>query len=171
VRSPLSVLVLGDTHLGEDLARLPSEVWELADRADVVLHTGDVTSPALLDALAERSELHAVLGNNDAGLERRLPEEVRLDLGGVSLAMLHDSGPTAGRRRRLARRFPTAQLIVFGHSHQPLIDADGPGPVLLNPGSPTQRRREPVHTVAWVDIAAGEVRGAELVEVGPLATR
>ena len=166
----VSVLVVSDTHLGAALDRLPDAVWALADRADAILHAGDVTGPQLLDALAERATLHAVLGNNDLGLEGRLPEVVETELGGVRIAMVHDSGPTAGRHGRLARRFPDADVVVFGHSHRPLVEQVVDGPLLVNPGSPTQRRREPVHTVAWLELGGGSVRRAEIVEVGPLAS-
>jgi putative phosphoesterase len=164
----MQVLVMSDTHLSAaTLDRLPSEVWDMADAADVVLHAGDVVEAALLSALSERATVHAVLGNNDHGL--RLPEVVALDLDGVRLAMVHDSGPRAGRERRLARRFPDARVVVFGHSHAPLVEEGAAGQLLVNPGSPTQRRHQPVHTVAHLEVAEGEVRRAEIVEVGPLA--
>lgn len=166
----VDVLVLSDTHLGAaTLERLPAEVWEMAEVADVVLHAGDVVDGALLDALGERAVTHAVLGNNDHGLEGRLPEALELELGGVSVAMVHDSGATAGRAARLQRRFPGAQVVVFGHSHDPLVEQVPGGPLLVNPGSPTQRRRQPVHTVARLELRDGAIRRAELVEVGPLA--
>jgi uncharacterized protein len=167
---PVRVLVLSDTHLGaRTLDRLPTEVWDLAERADVVLHAGDVTDQALLDALAERAPVHAVLGNNDHGLARTLPGALEVELGGVAVAMVHDSGSRAGRHRRMAKAFPEADVVVFGHSHEPMIERVDGGPLLVNPGSPTQRRRQPVHTVAWLDLAGGRVQRAELVEVGPLA--
>ena len=165
-----TLLVLSDTHLGADLDRLPPEVWSMADEADAILHAGDVTGPELLAALAERAPLHAVLGNNDRGLERTLPEVRELELAGVRLAMVHDSGPTAGRAARLRRRFPDAAVVVFGHSHDPVVERGDDGLLLVNPGSPTQRRRQPVHTVARLELADGEVRAAEIVPVGPLAT-
>jgi putative phosphoesterase len=165
----VQVLVLSDTHLRPDtLVRLPAEVWSMAAEAEVILHAGDVTDGALLDALAEHAPVHAVLGNNDRGLEARLPEVLELDLGGVSLAMLHDAGPRASRPGRMARRFPGAQVVVFGHSHDPYLEQVDGGPLLVNPGSATQRRRQPVHTVAWLELTGGEVHSAELVEVGPL---
>ncbi len=165
----MQVLVLSDTHLGPDtLERRPAEVWSMADDVDDVLHAGDVTDGALLDALADHAPVHAVLGNNDRGLEARLPEVLELDLGGVAVAMLHDAGPRAGRPGRMARRFPGAQVVIFGHSHEPYLEQVEGGPLLVNPGSATQRRRQPVHTVALLDLAAGEVRGAVLLEVGPL---
>jgi putative phosphoesterase len=163
------VLVVADTHLGAaSLDRMPPEVWTMADQADVVLHAGDVVEQAVLDAFAARAELHAVLGNNDHGLGSVLPTEVRIELAGVPIAMLHDSGPTAGRERRLHTRFPEHHVVVFGHSHQPLVHRSDHGQLLVNPGSPTQRRRQPVHTVAWLEIARGGIVQADLVEVGPL---
>jgi putative phosphoesterase len=164
----VKVLVLSDTHLGPDsVERLPAEVWALAADADVVLHAGDVTDAALLEALSERAPVHAVLGNNDRGLDGQLPEVLELDLGGVAVAMLHDSGPRVGRPGRMARRFPGAQVVVFGHSHDPHLEQVDGGPLLVNPGSATQRRRQPVHTVAWLELDDGQVRDAKLVEVGP----
>jgi uncharacterized protein len=168
--SPVRVLVLSDTHLGSGtLDRLPAEVWDLAARADLALHAGDVVEQSLLDALAERAPVHAVLGNNDRGLVGVLPGVLELDLGGVAVAMVHDAGPRAGRHRRMGETFPGAAVVVFGHSHEPVIEQVEGGPLLVNPGSPTQRRRQPVHTVAWLELAAGRVRRAELVEVGPFA--
>jgi putative phosphoesterase len=164
-------LVVADTHLTPaTLDRMPAEVWTMADRADVVLHAGDVVDEAVLAALGVHAPIHAVLGNNDVG-RLELPAEVRLALAGTAVAMVHDSGPTAGRHRRMARRFPDAAVVVFGHSHAPLVEREGDGPLLVNPGSPTHRRRQPVHTVAWLDLADGRAPTAELVEVGPLVSR
>lgn len=166
----MKLLLLSDTHLGEDtLDRMPAAVWAMAEDADVVLHAGDVVESAVLVALAECAPVHAVLGNNDHSLHGRLPEVLELDLDGVRIAMIHDSGPQTGRGRRMTSRFPGARLVVFGHSHDPLIEAVVGGPLLVNPGSPTQRRRQPVHTVAWVELDAGQLTRAELVEVGPMA--
>jgi putative phosphoesterase len=162
------VLVLSDTHLSStSLHRMPAEVWDLAAASDVVLHAGDVTDPAVLAALAERAEVHAVLGNNDHGVE--LPGVLVRRLGGVEVAMVHDSGPRAGRAARMARTFPMARVVVFGHSHEPVLEETEHGQLLVNPGSPTQRRRQPVHTVALLELEAGEVRRAEVRPVGPLA--
>ncbi len=167
----MRALVVADTHLTPaTLDRMPAEVWAMAEAADAVLHAGDVVSEPVLDALAERAPLHAVLGNNDEGL-LSLPEVVELDLAGHRVAMVHDSGPTAGRHRRMARRFPDADVVVFGHSHAPLVERDGDGPLLVNPGSPTHRRRQPVHTVAWLDLAPDVPPTATIVEVGPLTRR
>ena len=165
----MRALVVADTHLtAASLDRMPGEVWAMAAAADVVLHAGDVVDAAVLDALGDRAPVHAVQGNNDEG-RLALPDVVTLDLDGTTVAMVHDSGPTTGRHRRMARRFPTAAVVVFGHSHAPLVEREGTGPLLVNPGSPTHRRRQPVHTVAWLDLAPGHPPTAEVVEVGPLA--
>src|SRR3546814_4820736 len=101
----LEALVLSDTHLRPDtLERLPREVWDLAEVADVILHAGDVVDVAVLHALADIAPVHAVLGNNDHGLRGELPEVLELELAGVKVAMVHDSGARAGRERRMARR-------------------------------------------------------------------
>jgi putative phosphoesterase len=162
------VLVLSDTHLSSrSLDRMPEEVWGLAAASDAVLHAGDVTDPAVLAALADHAEVHAVLGNNDHGVD--LPDVVVRELGGVEVAMVHDSGPRRGREARMARAFPSARVVVFGHSHDPVLEDTEHGQLLVNPGSPTQRRRQPVHTVALLELEDGEVRHAEVRPVGPLA--
>lgn len=169
-RVGVHVLVVSDTHLtAATLDRMPVEVWAMAEQADVVLHAGDAVEAAVLEAFTHRAPTHAVLGNNDRALIGALPETVELELGGVRVAMIHDSGPTAGRHRRLARRFPDADVVVFGHSHDPLVERADDGPLLVNPGSPVQRRRQPVHTVAWLELAHGKVSTAEVRPVGPLA--
>jgi putative phosphoesterase len=150
---------------------MPAEVWDLAARSDLVLHLGDLVDGAVLDALNERAPTRAVLGNNDHGLTGRLPQTDELEVGGVDIAMIHDSGPTAGRERRLARRFPHADVVLFGHSHQPVLARTESGLLLMNPGSPTQRRRQPVHTVGLLELSEGAVCSAVIHEVGPLAAR
>lgn len=166
----MRVLVLADTHLGPDtLDRMPAEVWVMAAEADAILHAGDVVHPAVLAALQERAPVHAVLGNNDHELRGRLPEVLELDLGGVQVGIVHDSGLSSGRGARMRRRFPDAHVVVFGHSHDPLIESATDDLLLVNPGSPTQRRRQPVHTVARLELDDGVVTDAAIVEVGPLA--
>jgi putative phosphoesterase len=159
------VLVLADTHLKEgQLGRLPQVVWHLADEADLILHAGDVVDGALLEALAERAPVHAVRGNNDAALAE-LPDEVLVDVAGVRIALTHDSGARRGREPRLFRRFPDADVVVFGHSHQPVAEWSQHGQLLFNPGSPTQRRRAPQRTVGLLTVDAGEIVDHELVVV------
>lgn len=154
----MEILVLADTHVRADRRRdLPAEVWDAADRAHLILHAGDVMTGSLLDDLAVRAPLRAVLGNNDAGLETRLPEQDELEVGGVRIALVHDSGPTKGRAARLHRRFPDADLVVFGHSHQPLDEEGTDGQRLFNPGSCTERRRAPHRTYGLLQVDDGRI--------------
>lgn len=163
------VLVLSDTHLGAPtLDRMPAEVWAMAEAADLVVHAGDVVQRAVLDALAERAPTHAVLGNNDRELIGELPDVLEVDVAGTRIGIIHDSGPTNGRAARMARRFPDARVVVFGHSHDPVAEETEHGQLLVNPGSPTQRRRQPVHTVAWLELDGASV-AARIVPVGPLS--
>ena len=161
----MKVLVLADTHISPARPgrRLPDAVYEMLDEADAVLHAGDVTSPELLAELGGFAPVHAVLGNNDVAL--RLPERLEVDLDGVRVAMIHDSGSSSGRTGRLRRWFPAADVVVFGHSHLPWNEVDPGGQLHLNPGSPTERRMAPTKTVAWLELAEGEVRRAEIVNV------
>ncbi|PSO47179.1 MAG: metallophosphoesterase [Actinobacteria bacterium QS_8_72_14] len=143
------VLVVADTHIRRGSSRtLPPAVYEHATHADVILHAGDVLVGEVLADLARFAPVHAVLGNNDPELTRHLPETLQLELDGLTVAMVHDSGQRKGRARRLARWFPEADVVVFGHSHIPVNEAGVSRQWLLNPGSPTERRRQPHHTVA-----------------------
>jgi hypothetical protein len=145
------------------LVGLPDGVYELLDRADAVLHAGDVTAPELLHELAGFAPVHAVLGNNDVSLQ--LPERLEVELAGVRVAMVHDSGPKAGRAGRLRRLFPDADVVVFGHSHLPWREVDPGGQLHFNPGSPTERRMAPTRTAGWLELDAAEVRRADIVDV------
>ena len=159
------MLVLADTHLRADLDKLPPEVWDELDRSDVVLHAGDVVTPHLLEALGRRALVHAVLGNNDLALVGRLPDRLELELDGVRIGMVHDSGTSGGRERRMRRWFPRADLVIFGHSHDP-VDAEGDdGQRLFNPGSAVQRRRQPQRTIGLLDLAAGRIVEHRIVPV------
>lgn len=152
----MHVLVVADTHIRRNSSRtLPPGVYEHAEQAEVILHAGDVLVGEVLDDLARFAPVHAVLGNNDPELVSRLPETLELDLDGLAVAMVHDSGQTKGRARRLRRWFPDADLVVFGHSHIPVSEAGEDGQWLLNPGSPTERRRQPHHTVATFEADDG----------------
>ena len=162
----MRALVLADTHLGPDLDKLPSGVWDELERADVVLHAGDVVTQHLLDALGRRAPVHAVLGNNDRALVGRLPDRIELELAGVRVGMVHDSGARGGRERRMRRWFPRADIVVFGHSHDP-VDAEGEdGQRLFNPGSAVQRRRQPHRTLGLLDLADGEIVDHRIVPLG-----
>ena len=152
--SPLAV-VIADTHIPRRARTLPEGLTPYLERADLVLHAGDLMDPALLDELAACAPVEAVRGNLDPP-EAGLPETLELELGGVRVAMIHDSGPRRGRRARARRRFPDARVLVFGHSHIPFLE-DEDGLMLLNPGSPTDRRRQPRHTFALLRAEEGEV--------------
>ena len=151
------MLVLADTHLHHDLSKLPAEVWAHVDDAHVVLHAGDVVTGDLLDGLRARRPVHAVLGNNDHDLVGLLPDRLEVDLGGLQVGMVHDSGARAGRPGRLRRWFPTAGLVIFGHSHEPVDDEGVDGQRMFNPGSAVQRRRQPHKTLGRLTIVAGEL--------------
>jgi putative phosphoesterase len=161
----MRALIVSDTHL-RMAGDLPISLLPLLGAADVVLHAGDITAVGVLDRFAEFAPVHAVLGNNDAPYVGLLPERCTIDLDGVTVGMVHDSGPTAGRPQRVRRWFPTVDVVVFGHSHQPVCERLDDGGVLLNPGSPTQRRSAPTHTVAWLCCDAGAVVEVEIVDLG-----
>ncbi|MDA3039687.1 MAG: metallophosphoesterase family protein [Actinomycetota bacterium] len=151
------VLVLADTHLPAHRAdALPVEIWDVARRATGILHAGDVVCPELLDALGRLAPLHAVLGNNDLG-QLDLPERLEVQLSGVRIAMVHDSGARLGRGARMRRWFPDAAVVIFGHSHDPMNERGAGGQLLFNPGSPTQRRRQPACSYGWLRLEDGRV--------------
>jgi putative phosphoesterase len=157
------VVVLADTHLRSGSTRtMPVAAMGHLRKADVILHAGDVLEPWVLDDLADLAPVHAVLGNNDHGVE--LPERRIVEIGGVAVGMVHDSGARTGREQRMRRWFPACDLVVFGHSHIPL-DRFSAGQRLLNPGSPTDRRTQPHHTLALVDITDGRLTKTRIVEL------
>lgn len=161
--------VVADTHLRVNSQRwsqgawLPDTALACLKKADVILHAGDVLEAAVLERLGEYAPVYAVLGNNDLSLTRLLPAERVVRIGGVRIGMVHDSGAAEGRAARLRRRFPDADVVVFGHSHAPLDETGCDGQLLLNPGSPTQRRAQPVHTLGELRIARGEVVGRRII--------
>ena len=152
--SPLAA-VIADTHVPRRARTLPESLIPHLRRADLILHAGDLMDPALLKELAAYAPTRAARGNLDppgAGL----PETLEFEFGGARVAMTHDSGTKRGRRSRMRRRFPRARAVVFGHSHIPWLE-DKDGLLLLNPGSPTDRRRQPDHTFALLQVDGGEV--------------
>lgn len=155
--------MLGDTHLPRRARDIPPSAWLVIDSSDLVIHTGDVTDGGLLQRISARRPLHTVRGNNDIRLAE-LPEHLVLDIGGVEVAVLHDSGPSRQRRERLRTRWPGARAVLFGHSHTPMCDDDG-DLLLLNPGSPTDRRSMPTFTMAVMTVASRTVT-AEIVDLG-----
>ncbi|GIH29559.1 phosphoesterase [Acrocarpospora phusangensis] len=159
----MKVVVLSDTHAPRFWKRCPPKVAEHLRGADVILHAGDVCVGWVLDELADYAPVHAVKGNND-GADVRAPETLELTLGGLRVAMIHDSGPAKGRPARMRARFPEASLVVFGHSHIPL-DESADGFRIFNPGSPTDRRRQPYGTVGLLRIEDGALAEARIVPV------
>ncbi|MGH3317584.1 MAG: metallophosphoesterase family protein [Nocardioidaceae bacterium] len=156
----MRLLLVADTHVPKRARELPAQVWEEVDRADVVFHAGDWVEEPLLDELEARaSRLVAVYGNNDGpALRRRLPEVAEVDLEGLRFAVVHETGAAQGRERRCAERFPDADVLVFGHSHIPWDTTAATGLRLLNPGSPTDRRRQPYCTYLTVTVRDGRLK-------------
>lgn len=164
------LLLLGDTHLPLRAKALQDQVWRLVDEADAVIHAGDWVGVALLDELEARARrLVGVAGNNDGTeLHERLGEVARVEIEGVRIAVVHETGAAAGRERRCDERFGRASLepadvLVFGHSHIPWDSTTPAGLRLLNPGSPTDRRRQPVGTVMTAIVDDGALRDVTLV--------
>lgn len=161
---PVSVVFLSDTHVPKRARDLPHDLWAAIEAADVVVHAGDWVDVALLDALERRArQLVGVHGNNDHGALRvRLPEVARVNIGGVRLAVVHETGDAKGRERRCAERFPDVDVLVFGHSHIPWDTVADDGLRLLNPGSPTDRRRQPTGTYLTAVAHAGRLTDVTL---------
>jgi putative phosphoesterase len=162
----MKVAVLSDTHAPRYWKACPAAVARRLDGVDLILHAGDVCRAWVLEELAAFAPVRAVLGNNDTPdvAAWGAPETLRLDLDGLPAAMVHDAGPAAGRPRRLRRRFPDAELVVFGHSHIPL-DLAEEGLRLFNPGSPTDRRRQPRGTMGLLRVQGGQLLQARIVPV------
>jgi putative phosphoesterase len=167
----MRLLLISDTHVPARARELPPQVWDEVDLADVVVHAGDWVDVRLLDELEERAHrVVGVFGNNDGpALRARLPEVARETLGGVRCAVVHETGGKQGRERRARARFPDTDLLVFGHSHIPW-DTTYDGLRLLNPGSPTDRRREPFGTYLTLTVHEGEVADVELHRLPPRLT-
>ena len=162
----MKIVALSDTHAPRRWRSCPPRVAAHLRGADLILHAGDVCTAGVLDELSAFAPVRAVLGNNDGPdvAAWGAPESVQLDLDGVQVAMIHDSGQAAGRIARMRRRFPGAGLVVFGHSHIPL-DQSGGGLRIFNPGSPTDRRRQPHGTIGLLTISAGRLQQARIVPV------
>lgn len=167
----MRLLILADTHLPRRARDLPPVVWDAVDDADVVLHAGDWVDVALLDALEARARrVLGCWGNNDgADLRARLPEVARAELGGLRFAVVHETGQATGREARCAAAHPDVDVLVFGHSHIPW-DSVAPGGLrLLNPGSPTDRRRQPAGTYLTARAEGGVLHDVVLHPVPPRA--
>ena len=154
------VSVISDTHIPRRGKDIPQKAYEIIDRSDLLIHAGDILSTDFLGNLSRRVETRAVLGNNDEPMD--LPLTLEFELEGVNLAVIHDSGQKKGRRDRMRNRFPSARIIIYGHSHEPEC-SDEDGLLMFNPGSPTDRRRQPYHTMGLLEIENGEISGEIII--------
>ena len=159
------VAVISDTHLPRGSRRIPEACLDRLRAADLILHAGDFTSGAVLEELEGLGPpLQGVHGNMDDPLVRdRLPAARVIDAGGARIGMTHDPGPRAGREERLVRGFPGCDAVVYGHTHEPDVTDHG-GIWILNPSSPTERRRAPAHTMLVCEIAEGRI-SPDLIEL------
>jgi hypothetical protein len=162
----MRVVAVSDTHAPRRWKGCPPAVAEHLRDADLILHAGDVCVPSVLDELAAYAPVKVVLGNNDGPdvAAWGAPETLEFELDGLPTAMVHDSGSAVRRTARMSRRFPGAELVVFGHSHIPM-DETGDGVRIFNPGSPTDRRRQPHGTIGLLDIEDGRLIEARIVPV------
>lgn len=162
----MRVAVLSDTHAPHRWRGCPPAVAEVLEHCELILHAGDVCTAEVLDELSQWAPVHAVLGNNDGADVRAwgAPETLELSVAGFAVAMVHDSGPATGRARRLRTMFPNAELVIFGHSHIPW-DETVAGQRAVNPGSPTDRRRQPHGTMGLLDVRDGELVDCQLIRV------
>src|ERR1700712_1223009 len=162
----MRVVVLSDTHSPRFWKVCPPRGAAPLAGCDAVLHAGDVCTPGTLDELARWAPVHVVRGNNDGPdiAAWGAPDTLELELSGLPVAMIHDSGPRTGRPARLRRLFPAASLVVFGHSHIPM-DETHDGQRIFNPGSPTAKRRQPAGTVGELEIRDGSLVTARIVAV------
>jgi len=155
----MRIAVVSDTHLPRGSRRVPAACIERLEAADLLVHAGDFVSLAFhAEMLALGLPLAAVYGNVDElALRQRLPAERTVEAAGARIGLVHDAGPARGRLARMRRRFPDAHAVVFGHSHIPLHESDGEFQI-FNPGSPTERRRAPRHTMGVATVGARRVR-------------
>lgn len=163
----MRLLLISDTHIPKRARSLPTQVLAEVDAADVVIHAGDWVDAATLDLLEQRSRrLIGVYGNNDGpDLRRRLPEVAEVTLAGVRFAVVHETGPATGRELRADAAYPDADVLVFGHSHIPWDTVSPRGLRLLNPGSPTDRRRQPACTYLTAEVVDARLTAVTLVPV------
>jgi uncharacterized protein len=160
--------VISDTHLPRGNRTLPDACVQRLRAADLILHAGDfVTADVLRELRALGPPVEGVHGNvDDAQVRSLLPSARMVTAGGARIAMVHDAGAAAGRLERMRGRFADAEAVIFGHSHMPLHDRDASGFQIFNPGSPTDRRRQPAHTMGQARVEDGAV-SFELIELGP----
>jgi putative phosphoesterase len=159
----MRLLLLADTHVPRRARDLPVRVWQEVDSADLVVHAGDWVCVDLLHRLEEHADVLGCWGNNDGPeLRERLPEVGRRTVAGVRVAVVHETGASRGRELRMQAAFPETDLLVFGHSHIPWDTSTPSGLRLVNPGSPTDRRRQPQATFMTALLEDGVVQKVEL---------
>jgi uncharacterized protein len=163
----MRLLLLADTHIPRRARDLPAQVWDEVESADIVIHAGDWVEVDLLDKLADRARrLIACWGNNDGpDLRTRLPERADVTLDGLRFTVVHETGSASGREARMAQSYPETDVLVFGHSHIPWDTTARTGLRLLNPGSPTDRRRQPVCTYMTAATHGGVLREVRLHQI------
>ena len=165
----MRLLLIADTHVPNRARDLPAQVWDEVANADVVVHAGDWVDSSLLDALEARAaRLVACWGNNDGPeLRARLPERADVTLAGLRFTVVHETGGSQGRDARMARDYPDTDVLVFGHSHIPWDTTAGTGLRLLNPGSPTDRRRQPFCTYMTATAVDGALADVTVHQLPP----
>ena len=160
------VAVLADTHLPRGKRRLPDECVRRCEAADLIVHAGDVVERSVLEELARLAPVEAVYGNMDEpALRESLPQRQVLDVDGARIGLVHIPGPRAGREARLAGWFPGCDAVVYGHTHIPQVERHD-GVWILNPGSPSDRRKAPTHTMIELTVDGSAVE-PELISFGP----
>ncbi len=165
------IAVISDTHMPRGARRLPVACAERIRGADLLLHGGDLMTESVLDDLeALGPPVLAVRGNVDcAALRARLPEQRVVEACAVRIGMVHDAGPAQGRLERMRRRFGAeVDAVVFGHSHMPLHE-ERRGFQIFNPGSPTERRRAPGHTMGLARVESRRLAFELVALSGPEA--
>lgn len=162
----MNIAIIADTHMPKGSRRLPEACVERLRASDLIIHAGDLTRLEVLEELQSYSQVIAVKGNVDGpALQAALPETIEVSVGGLRIDVIHDGGPAKGRVNRLRRRFPDADAVVFGHSHQPLHETAPDGFQVFNPGSPTERRRAPWPSMGMVHARDGRL-SFELIRLG-----
>jgi uncharacterized protein len=154
----MQIALISDTHMPKGTRRLPEGCIARLKAADLIVHAGDLSALSVLDELRSYSRVIAVHGNvDDVEVRHALPESTEFEADGARIAIIHDAGPATGRLDRLRRRFPDADAVIFGHSHQPLHQVDQTGFQIFNPGSPTERRRAPWPSMGCADASDGRL--------------
>jgi uncharacterized protein len=162
----MQIALISDTHMPKGNRRLPEACLERLKKADLIVHAGDLSTLSVLNQLRAYSKVIAVHGNvDDFEVRNVLPETTTFEAEAARIAVIHDAGPAAGRLERLRRRFPNADAVIFGHSHQPLHQEDRSGFQIFNPGSPTERRRAPWPSMGIAHAEDGRLT-FELIRLG-----